>query len=94
MQLREKINECEALRDENENMNESMKDLQHAFGGMLSEKSVQMDTLNDTINAEKNVLETKLSQLSDVIEYKEKSQKNLKKTLSFEQVHGHLCILK
>ena len=91
-QLREKIKECENLQEEceslkgvNANMNESMRELQKVFGQMLAEKGETMDILNDTISVEKSVLETKLSQLSDVIEYKDKSQDQLRKTLSFEQ---------
>ncbi|KAL5253893.1 hypothetical protein ACHWQZ_G013602 [Mnemiopsis leidyi] len=91
-QLREKIKECESLQSqceslkgENANMNMSMRELQKVFGQMLAEKGESMDILNDTISAEKSVYETKLSQLSNVIEYKEKSQDQLRKTLSFEQ---------
>ena len=95
-QLREKIKECESLQEEcaslrgvSANMNGSMRELQKVFGQMLAEKGEKMDMLNDTISVEKSVYETRLSQLSDVIEYKDKSQDQLRKTLSFERGRLH-----
>ena len=77
--------ECDMLRQENESMDTSMKDLQKVFGNMLSEKVEKLDTLNDSMSVERSCMESKLSQLSDVIDIKDKSQDHLKESLSFEQ---------
>lgn len=77
--------ECEMLRQENESMDGGLKKLQRVFGHMLSEKEEKLDCLNDSMSAERSFMESKFSQLSEVIDIKDKSQDHLKESLSFEQ---------
>ena len=68
-ELRQTTRECQELRRENETMNQSLYDIQKSFGHMLNNKSVEMDTLNDTISVEKDVLEKRLSQVNQLLDW-------------------------